>query len=68
MLVLSRKKGDSVIIAGNIRITVIEVRHGKVRLGIEAPESVSIFREEISPIQFVKEETEPEEDASDLRW
>lgn len=47
MLVLSRKVGESIQIAGDIRITVTEVRGGRVRLSIEAPQSVRIARQEI---------------------
>ena len=39
MLVLSRKKNESIIINDNITVTVIEIRGDKVRLGIEAPEA-----------------------------
>lgn len=37
MLVLSRKKGDSIVINDNISVTVIEIRGEQVRLGVEAP-------------------------------
>ena len=47
MLVLSRKKNESIIIDGNITITVVEVRGDKVRLGIEAPREVPIHRSEV---------------------
>ena len=47
MLVLSRKKGNSVVIDGQIRITVLEVRGNTVRLGIEAPKDVPIYRSEL---------------------
>ncbi len=47
MLVLSRKPNESIIINGNIRVTVVGIRGSHVRLGIEAPESVAIFREEL---------------------
>jgi carbon storage regulator len=48
MLVLSRKKGDAVVIDGGIKITVLEVRGNVVRLGIEAPEEISVRRSELS--------------------
>ncbi len=44
MLVLSRKKNESIIIDENIVITVVEVRGDKVRLGIQAPREVPIHR------------------------
>lgn len=47
MLVLSRKTGQKLIINDNIEIVVIETRGEFVRLGINAPKSVSIYREEI---------------------
>lgn len=47
MLVLSRKKNESIVINDRIVITVVEVRGDKVRLGIEAPKDVSIHRQEI---------------------
>jgi len=47
MLVLSRKVGESIQIAGDIRITVTEERGGRVRLSIDAPQSVRIARQEI---------------------
>ncbi len=47
MLVLSRKLNESIIINGDIRVMVVDIRGNQVRLGIEAPESVGIFREEI---------------------
>jgi len=47
MLVLSRKIGENLIIDGNIKIRVMEVKGNRVRLGIEAPADVSIVREEL---------------------
>ncbi len=47
MLVLTRKAKQSVIVGNSIKITVIELSHGAVRLGFEAPPEVSIYREEI---------------------
>lgn len=48
MLVLSRKKNESIIVNDSIVITVVEVRGDKVRLGIEAPREVPIHRAEIA--------------------
>lgn len=47
MLVLSRKTGESIFIADNIEVTVIEVRNGKVRLGFRCPDDVSVLRKEV---------------------
>jgi carbon storage regulator len=47
MLVLNRKVGERIVIADKIVITVIEVRGDRVRLGIEAPPSVPVWREEL---------------------
>lgn len=47
MLVLSRKKNESIVIANDIVITVVEVRGDKVRLGIVAPKDVPVHREEV---------------------
>ncbi|WP_422926941.1 carbon storage regulator CsrA [Singulisphaera sp. PoT] len=47
MLVLSRKKNESIIINDNITVTIIEIRGDKVRLGIEAPKDVTVHRREV---------------------
>jgi carbon storage regulator len=47
MLVLSRKKNESIIINDNITVTVIEIRGDKIRLGIEAPKDVTVHRREV---------------------
>lgn len=47
MLVLSRKKDESIIINDNIVITVVEIRGDKVRLGIKAPREIPVHRSEI---------------------
>ena len=47
MLILTRNQNESIIINDNIKITVISDRYGQVKLGIEAPEDVEIWREEI---------------------
>ena len=47
MLVLSRKKGENIVINENIVITVVEVRGDKVRLGVVAPKDVIVHREEV---------------------
>ena len=47
MLVLSRKKGESVVVNGNITIVVVDVRGDKARIGIEAPADVPVYRSEV---------------------
>ncbi|MBQ6827796.1 MAG: carbon storage regulator [Thermoguttaceae bacterium] len=47
MLVLSRKKGESVVVNGNITIVVVDVRGDKARIGIEAPADVAVYRSEV---------------------
>jgi carbon storage regulator len=47
MLVLSRKRNESVVINDQIVVTVVEVRGDKVRLGIQAPRDVPIHRSEV---------------------
>lgn len=47
MLVLSRQREETIIIGDNIRITVVDIRGDKVRLGIIAPKEVSVHREEV---------------------
>lgn len=47
MLVLSRKRNESIVIDGNIVVTVVDIRGDKVRLGIEAPKDVPIHRSEV---------------------
>ena len=49
MLVLSRKFGESIVIGDRIVVTVVKLDHGQVRLGIEAPREIAVFREEIAP-------------------
>ena len=47
MLVLSRKPNETIVINGNIEITVVSVDRGKVRLGIKAPKDVPVHRLEV---------------------
>lgn len=47
MLVLTRKKSESIIIGGVIRITAVEIRGDKVRIGITAPKEVEVHRAEV---------------------
>lgn len=67
MLVLSRKKGESVQIGNDIIVTVVEIRGDKVRLGIEAPRDLSVHRQEVyQAIRNAKKLTEEStQEASD---
>ncbi len=47
MLVLTRKLGEAITLGDQIRVVVIEVKGGKVKLGIEAPPGVPVHREEV---------------------
>jgi carbon storage regulator len=48
MLVLSRKVGERILVGDQIRITVVRVTSGGVRLGIEAPDGTTVVREELT--------------------
>ena len=47
MLVLSRHKGEVIVIGDNIKIVVVEIKGDKVRLGIDAPKEVTVHRKEV---------------------
>lgn len=47
MLVLSRRQSETIVIGDNIRVQVLEISGGRVRLAIAAPPSISVDREEI---------------------
>ena len=48
MLVLTRKSGESVVIDGNIKLTIVQIAPGRVKIGIEAPSHVTIDRAEVA--------------------
>ncbi len=56
MLILTRKLGESVIIGDNVKITVVDVGKHQIKLGVEAPKSVIVHREEV--YLKIKEENE----------
>lgn len=61
MLVLSRQKDESIMIGDDVKITIVDVRGDKVRLGITAPKSIAVHREEIyDAIQREKKAKEAE--------
>ena len=47
MLIITRKKGESLVINNNVEITVLEVRGEQVKIGISAPKEVPIYRKEV---------------------
>lgn len=47
MLVLSRKKNESIVINNDITIVVVEIRGDKVRLGVDAPKEIPVHRQEV---------------------
>lgn len=47
MLVLSRKRDDAIVIGDDVRITILKIDRNGIRLGIEAPRSTSVLREEL---------------------
>jgi carbon storage regulator len=54
MLVLSRKLGEKIVIGDNIVITVVKIDRNQIRIGIEAPQDVPVYREEIAPLPVEK--------------
>lgn len=48
MLVISRKKNEIINIGNDVKIMVVEIRHGKVRLGITAPRELQVYRNEVT--------------------
>lgn len=56
MLVLSRKKDESIVIDGGIKITIVEVRGDRVRIGIEAPRDIAVHRQEVYELIASKNE------------
>lgn len=47
MLALSRKLGESIIIGKDIKISILEIKGDQIKIGIDAPKNVTIYREEI---------------------
>ena len=64
MLVLSRQRDESIMIGDEVEITIVDVRGDKVRLGINAPRSISVHRKEIyEAIQREKAQNKEQQDS-----
>jgi len=50
MLILSRKKGEAILVGDDVKIVIISVGKDKVKLGIEAPKDTSVHRDEVYDI------------------
>ena len=66
MLALSRKKNEAIVIGNNIEITVLEVKGDQVKIGINAPKSVPIYRKEIY-VQIQEENKKASEGEVDVQ-
>jgi carbon storage regulator len=55
MLVLSRKLGEKIVIGDNIVVTVVKIDRNQIRIGIDAPSDVPVYREEIAPQRVGRE-------------
>ena len=66
MLVLSRKKNESIVINDDITIVVVEIRGDKVRLGVEAPKEVPVHRSEVYQAIHRNESTDKSDKPSDV--
>lgn len=64
MLVLTRKQNESIVINDVIKVTVVEIRGDKVRLGIEAPREIAVHRQEVYEQIHGKHQEEPKHEAT----
>ena len=69
MLVLSRKRGEQIVLGDDVVITVVDIRGDKVRLGIEAPMDVSVHRREVYDAirRSLPDETAPATESDESR-
>lgn len=47
MLILTRKRGETLMIGDNVSVTLVSINHNQVRIGIEAPKEIEVHREEV---------------------
>ncbi|MEM9040084.1 MAG: carbon storage regulator CsrA [Actinomycetota bacterium] len=66
MLILTRKKGQSIVIADDIVVTVIEASGDQVRIGVDAPRHIAVHREEVYSQISKENEAARAPDAADL--
>ena len=62
MLILSRQRGESIVIRDDVEVTIVDVRGDKVRLGIAAPADIPVHRKEV--YERIKAERGEQEDTS----
>lgn len=63
MLILQRKTGESVVIGEDVRVTVVSIEGGRVRLAISAPSEISILRSELLDAKLANQDSAVEEAA-----
>lgn len=63
MLILQRRIGESLVIGEDVRVTVVSIEGGRVRLAISAPSEVSILRSELLDAKLVNQDSAVEESA-----
>ena len=56
MLILTRKLGESIIIGENVQLSVVEINKNNIKIGINAPQNITIYRKEL--FEKIKEENE----------
>ncbi len=65
MLVLSRKPGEEIVVAGNIRVTVVSVKGDRVRIGVAAPMGIPVDRKEVHERRKAKPKSVDAHDIAD---